>query len=594
MPFVLGLSAVVEGTSMNSRAVQTMKKYMESGPTGASSSNIYKTGFEGVTWDEDNWVLSTSNLEQGRFQSRGSVANGYLGINVASVGPFFEMDQPEDGGDVIQGWPLYSRRQSFATIAGFFDYQPLTEDANFYWLSQYGGESVISGIPHWAGLVLDLGDGNYLDATVDGTTISNFKTSYDFKAGVLSWCYNWTPAGSKGSFHLTYRMFTNKLYVNQAVVDMEVTSTTNTSATIVNLLDGTAAVRTNFVDSGEDAGAIFSAVRPNGISDVTAYVYANMEGSRGADMSSRKIITDKPYISGNASTIAQSMDVHFKAGQAVQITKYVGAASTDAFANPQQVAKDAAFTATKNGFAKGLRAHITEWETVMPDNSVDSYAYKGNLPDDNYIIDSAVISVTNTYYLLQNTASQNAIKEAGTDKINVDSISVGGLTSDSYAGLVFWDADVWMQPGLTTSHPEAAQRTTNYRLEKYGQAKANIQTAFTSSKNETNFSPDAAIYSWTSGRYGNCTATGPCFDYQYHLNGDIGLSLINRWVTSGDTETFKEDLYPIYNSVATLFSDIVVRNETSSTWTLLNMTDPVSLVRSCYIYLMCETDNALG
>jgi hypothetical protein len=27
-----------------------------------------------VTWDEDNWLLSTTNLEQGRFQSRGSVA----------------------------------------------------------------------------------------------------------------------------------------------------------------------------------------------------------------------------------------------------------------------------------------------------------------------------------------------------------------------------------------------------------------------------------------------------------------------------------------------------------------------------------------
>jgi trehalose/maltose hydrolase-like predicted phosphorylase len=96
----------------------------------------------------------------------------------------------------------------------------------------------------------------------------------------------------------------------------------------------------------------------------------------------------------------------------------------------------------------------------------------------------------------------------------VDSISVGGLTSDSYGGQVFWDADVWMQPGLVASHPEAAQRFTNFRVAKYEQAKANIETKFSGSQNQTVFSSSAAIYPWTSGRFGNCTATGACWDYQ--------------------------------------------------------------------------------
>jgi trehalose/maltose hydrolase-like predicted phosphorylase len=148
------------------------------------------------------------------------------------------------------------------------------------------------------------------------------------------------------------------------------------------------------------------------------------------------------------------------------------------------------------------------------------------------------------------------------------------LTSDSYAGQVFWDADVWMQPGLAASHPEAAQRITNYRVDKYGQARENIKTAYAGSQNQTYFSPDAAIYPWTSGRPGNCTATGPCWDYEYHLNGDIGLSIINEWVASGDNKTFKETFFPIYNSIATLYADLLVQN--GSYWTLKNMTDPVS------------------
>jgi trehalose/maltose hydrolase-like predicted phosphorylase len=58
------------------------------------------------------------------------------------------------------------------------------------------------------------------------------------------------------------------------------------------------------------------------------------------------------------------------------------------------------------------------------------------------------------------------------------------------------------------------------------------------------------------------------------LNGDIGLQLINNWVTTGDTEYFRNTLFPVYDSIATLFSNIVERNETS--WTVRNMTDPVS------------------
>lgn len=529
-----------------------------------------------MTWDDDHWLLSTTTLDQGHYQSRGSIANGYLGINVASVGPFFELDVPVSG-DVINGWPLYSRRQTFATIAGFFDYQPTTNGSNFPWLNQYGGESVISGIPHWSGLILDLGDGNYLDATVDNKTITDFRSTYDFKSGVLSWSYTWTPKCNKGSFNITYRLFAHKLHVNQAVVNMEITPSQGSEATVVNVIDGFSAVRTDFVESGQDNGALFSAVRPWGISNVTAYVYTNLTASAGVDLTSRALVNDKPYVHSNESSIAQAVDVKFRANETVRITKFVGAASSDAFPNPQQTAKQAVSAAMGAGYMGSLQSHVEEWASILLDGSVDSFVdpATGKLPDDDHILNSQIIAVANTYYLSQNTVGKNAIKAVSGAPVNVDSISVGGLTSDSYAGLVFWDADVWMQPGLVASHPEAAQRVTNYRTKLYPQALENINTAFTSSKNRTTFSPSAAIYPWTSGRFGNCTGTGPCWDYQYHLNGDIGLSLMYQWIASGDTKTFREQHFPIYDSVATMYSNIVQRN--GSSWTLTNMTDPVRL-----------------
>ena len=537
------------------------------GLEGNASKKVYETNFPGVTWDEDNWLLTSTDLEHGRFQTRGSVANGYIGISLSNAGPFFEVDSAEAGGDVISGWPLFSQRQSFATVAGFFDAQPKTNMTNFEWLDQYGYESVISGVPHWGGIILDTGSA-YLDSTVKKSAISNFATTYDFQAGVLSWKFTWKAGNA--SYDMQYRLFANKLHVNEAVVDVEIVSSVDTNATLVNVLEGYAAVRTDFVESGQDEGAIYTSVKPNGIANVTAYIYANMTSHGHAGT----LVKNKPYLQSNDSSIAVGVPVQLLAGKAVRATKYVGVASSDAFSNPRETAKNATIAATKRGFYKSLRAHVKEWAAVMPLDSVDRYTNAaGKLPNDPYIIDSSVIAVANTYYLLQSTVGKNAQAAVDQAPVNVDSISVGGLASDSYAGLVFWDADLWMQPGLVMSHPESADRITNYRVQKYDQAKANVKTAYAGSQNKTHFSDTGAIYPWTSGRFGNCTGTGPCWDYQYHLNGDIALALTNQWVATGDTARFKSELFPVYDSIATMYAELLQPN--GSSWTVTNMTDPV-------------------
>jgi trehalose/maltose hydrolase-like predicted phosphorylase len=524
-------------------------------------TRTYPTQFPGVTWDNDNWQLIGETLDQGHYQSRLSIANGYVGINVASAGPFFELDTPVDG-DIVNGWPLFSRRQTFATVAGFF--------------SEHDEKSVISGVPHWSGLVLDLGDDNYLDATVDKMTLSDYKTTYNFKQGTVSWCYTWTPKKNKGSFNISYRLFAHKLYINQAIVRMDIKSSMDIKATIVNILDGYTAVRTDFAESGQDGNAIYSAVKPKGVGNVTAYIYTVLD-SPIINQSISAIVKDKPYIHPNDSSIAQAVDVEFCAGETVTIMKYVGIASSDAFQDPRATAKDAANKAKMMGFDALWARHVQEWETLLPPWLVDDFASPDNgiLPEDPLIVESAIAAVTNPYYLLQNTVGKNAILEIAGAPVDEWSISVGGLTSDSYAGLIFWDADLWMHPGLAASHPESAQQIINYRLAKYRQARLNIGTAHMSSQNKTYFSDSAAIFPWTSGRHGNCTKIGWCWDYEYHLNGDIGLSLINQWIANGDTNTFQELYFPIYDSIATMYSNLLIKNGTY--WTLTNMTDPVRI-----------------
>lgn len=539
----------------------------------ASSPYISKSRFDGVSWDVRNWRLSSTVLDQGHYQARGAVANGYIGISVASAGPFFEREVPVNG-DVISGWPLFSERLSFAGLAGFWDEQPRTKGSNFDWLYQYGGESFISGLPHWAGLILDLGNGQYLDATVNNSTISRFETTYDYKEGSLHWKYRWTPSKcSAGAFDVSYQIFAHKLEINKAVVRMSITPSKDVNATVANVLDGASAVRTSFLESGADGDAIYTGVSPLGV-DVKAYIYSVLDGD--ADLASAQKIADKPYIHGNESTIAQAVNVQLQAGKTTTLTKFVGIASTDAFADAKATARKAAHDGKQQGFDNLLRTHVSEWAQVMPAESVDDFCYEnGTLPADDYIVDQSITAVVNPYYLLQNTVSPNALTKVDHAKVNDYSISVGGLSSDAYAGMVFWDAETWMQPGLVAAFPESARRIANYRVALYDQAKENVKTKFVGSQNATYFDESAALYPWTSGRSGNCTGTGPCFDYEYHLNGDIGIALVNQWITSGDDDTFKEDYFPIYDSVATAYSNLLAKNGTK--WTLTNMTDPVSV-----------------
>ena len=106
-----------------------------------------------IEWNENRWEIVSSTLDQAHYQSRMSLANGYIGINVAALGPFYEMDEPVMG-DMYIGWRLFNQGQTFATIAGFYDADDQDGAANYPWLAQYGGDSFLSGIPHWSGLIV--------------------------------------------------------------------------------------------------------------------------------------------------------------------------------------------------------------------------------------------------------------------------------------------------------------------------------------------------------------------------------------------------------------------------------------------------------
>ncbi|TIA41601.1 hypothetical protein D6C78_01656 [Aureobasidium pullulans] len=514
-----------------------------------------------TSWDNEAWELSTSSLIQGQYQSRAPMGNGYIGCALAAAGPFFEADvnlTNLDGGNLpINGWPLDNPRQTFCTVSGFFNSQKNTSRTNFAELLEKGGESVIAGIPNWPNLILQV-DGATLNASVDSSTISDFKSTRSLKDGLQTWNYTWTPSPNTSLF-VSYEMFMDRSQPNVAAVRLSVTSSSSVNATVTDLIDGRGAVRSDPHATGalDNSSTIYSAVSPHWLGNITAWIFSTVD----LDLSARLNASDSFYLPTNDSTYGQSWSIALNAGSAVTVSKYIGIASSDGFSDPESIARDASLEASKSGFDELFRGSSQAWADILTDDMVDDYTLPdGSLPDDQNVVDMQIISKANAHYLLQ-----NLLPEDGSD-LNHWSISVGGLGSDSYAGLVFWDADVFMSPGIAVSHPKYAAQIPKYRVMLAPQAAINAQ--------ENDFSSEAIIYPWTSGRFGNCTGTGPCVDYQYHLNSDIFLNNLLYWRVTGDDSWFKSQTIPVNDAIVQMFSELVEYNQTVGGYSISNLTDP--------------------
>ena len=74
-----------------------------------------------------------------------------------------------------------------------------------------------------------------------------------------------------------------------------------------------------------------------------------------------------------------------------------------------------------------------------------------------------------------------------------DSIAPAGLTSDNYAGMIFWDAETWMFPGLLATSPRLAKSVVEYRYRTRAAAAVNAE--------KLGFK--GLFFPWTSGSDGD-------------------------------------------------------------------------------------------
>jgi len=503
----------------------------------------------------------------------------YFGVNIAALGPFFEKDvnqtnHPDANSIVRGGWPLDTSRQTFATISGFYDRQPNTTRSNYPELLELGDESVISGIPYPLGLHLIVGN-EILNSTTANTTaangtFSNFSQTYSFQDGTVNWGFTWMPKNTNVRFDIKYLTFTSRVRPNVGATQLRVTPRGGDyNASIVDFLDGRSAVRSFLGEKGGDhtSSSIYVSNHPNGLPDVEAWTWSTANFTNGyTDMSSRKLTTLPNDDNDNEMSIGQKWEVHLKDGETAVFQKFVGVASSDGFQDPKTVAENAMLAASQDGWDKLLSEHTEAWNKLMERNLMSNYRdpATGQLPENDTITEALQISETaNRYYQMQNLLPEGS-------RLNDDAIAVGGLTSDSYAGLRFWDGDRWMYPGIAITNPSYARQFLNFRVKQFEQAKANAQIPYVQGKYK--FDSKSVLYPWTSGRYGNATGTGPALDYEYHLNPDIALAMFQDLAITGDKKHFEEKYWPVVEGVGHTIATLLTPD--GNGWSIRNMTDP--------------------
>ncbi|PBP21726.1 glycosyl hydrolase family 65 protein [Diplocarpon rosae] len=504
--------------------------------------------------DWQDLSLTTHRFAPGHFQSRLSLANGYVGAALAASGPFFEADvnfTDPNGTPPLNGWPLDNRRQTFATISGFFDVQENASRTNYEWIQQYGWDSFISGIPHPSAIIYGFGD-DYLDATVSNSSISNFSSKISFWTGIPEWAYTWSPRSCGVDFSTYHSLIISRRRPNVIAVKTSITPSEDISGTITDLLDGRSAQRAHLNLKGLDAysNTIFTSVHPDNLPGTTGWLVSGTNFTNGyTNLSSRVIAAE--HFGSDESTIGQTYMLDLKKGETATFYKYVGIASTDKFKNAEATARECQELAEQDGWDALAAEHSEDWGKMMA-GSFDDFRdpVTGLFPNEMAEI-FQMSSVTNAFFLSQNLQPEGS-------GLNDESISVSGLTSDSYGGQRFWDSDFFMAPALNLGLPRWSRQISNLRLKQFPQALANA--AF------NNFPNGSALFPWTAGRYGNCTATGPCVDYQYHLNVDIALNLLQEYNINQNKTWFDAAAGPreVIHSVAKAMSHLLTWNGTTN------------------------------
>lgn len=196
------------------------------------------------------------------------------------------------------------------------------------------------------------------------------------------------------------------------------------------MLQGAGAWRSNFTNSSIISDrSIFTAVQPNGISNVTAFEVSLVD-FLPSDSTASTSPSCFAGLSNNASTISQCYTIAAPSSGKLTFIKYVGIASSDAFDGIEyKTASDAATQAKELGWDALLAEHTAAWDAVWMESDIEIHSE---------FFDEVQLAVRASLFNIM-TNVRNGSEGHG---LGDNSIAPAGLTSDSYEGAIF--CECWL------------------------------------------------------------------------------------------------------------------------------------------------------
>ena len=469
------------------------------------------------------WALSTTTFDTA-FYRHAVVGNGYLSQRVPPTGMgYVATGEPT-------GWPLYTPRYDGAFVAGLYALDP----------DLAGGREAIAAIPTWSTLAVGAAGETYT-ATTAAAQISNYQQTLFLRCGVIRTALTWTSSDGRRSADLVYDVLADQAKPHVGAVRLTVTPRFNGRVTVTDMIDGAGArrlVAAGSGDQGDGTVAVDFTAQTKGTAGTIASTLRSGAGAQGSAVKRTTTAADL--------TASQTLDFPARSGQTYEFVKYVGVDTKLTSGDPAQAALTASRGAAQQGWSSLLSAHVARWD--------DLWRSDVDIPDRP---DLQTWLRAGLYGLLSNIRERED-----------DSISPVGLTSDNYAGLIFWDAETWMFPTLLALYPDVAESVLEYRYRTLPGARLNAER----------LGYQGVFYPWNSASNGDlateCHSVDPphCIT-QIHLQGDIALAAWQYFQATGDTDWLRDRGWPMLQGIATFWAGRVTANA-DGTYSLNNVAGP--------------------
>ncbi|MGW0787025.1 glycosyl hydrolase family 65 protein [Streptomyces sp. NPDC002911] len=371
------------------------------------------------------------------------------------------------------------------------------------------GREVIAALPSWTTLDVRVGSETYGPATPAGR-ISHYRQTLHLRCGVVVTSLRWTTADGRAT-DLTYEVLADRSDVHTGAVRLRMTPHWSGTATVTGRLDERGARRVTVGGDGT--------FRTLGTGTKGAIAQRGTDGAR---------------------------TTRVRAGRSYTFEKYVGVDTALTSRTPLAAARAAAKRAERRGWSGVLAGNARAWRQAWA-----SDVRAPGSPDLQAWLRAA------QYGLLANTRTGSS-----------DSIAPAGLTSDNYAGMVFWDAETWMYPGLLATRPELARSVVEYRYRTRGAARANAEK----------LGYEGLFYPWTSASKGRLDSECQSWDpphclTQNHLQGDIALAAWQYYLATGDRTWLADRGWPLLKGVADFWQSRATANSDGS-YSVQNVAGP--------------------